>query len=119
MRDFLHTIFKSYEVSEDSFWYADAFTIWHAVYAVIIVAAIVGAAFALNRASDKTKKRVLDILPIVVIGLYIFDLFIRPISGLEIVEGNDFQQSILQKQISLCHHDFEQEYSKLLDERKR
>ena len=94
MRDFLHTIFKSYEVSEDSFWHADAFTIWHAVYAVIIVAAIVGAAFALNRASDKTKKRVLDILPIVVIGLYIFDLFIRPISGLEMVEGNDFQQSI-------------------------
>ena len=94
MRDFLHTIFKSYEVSEDSFWHADAFTLWHLIYAVIIVGAIVGAAFALNKASDKTKKRVLDILPIVVIGLYIFDLFIRPISGLEMVEGNDFQQSI-------------------------
>lgn len=90
MRNFLHTILKSYEVGEDSFWHADALTIWHAVYAVIIIVAIVGAAFALHRASDKTKKRVLDILPLVVIGLYIFDLFVRPISQFE----GDFDQNM-------------------------
>lgn len=100
MRDFLHTILKSYEVSEDSFWHADAFTIWHAVYAIIIVGAIVGGAFALNRASDKTKKLVLDILPLVVIGLYISDLFLRPISQFE---GN-FDQNMRDYIVKLPFH---------------
>ena len=94
MRDFLHIIFKSYEVSDDSFWHADAFTIWHLIYAIIIIGSIVCAAIVLSKASEKTKKRVLDILPLVVIGLYIFDLFVRPIAGLEFVDGADFQQSI-------------------------
>ena len=95
MRDFLHMIFKSYEVPADSFWHAEAFTsIWHYFYIVVIAGAIIGGAIALNRSSDKTKKRVLDILPIVVIGLYIFDLFVRPIAGLEFANDKSFQQAI-------------------------
>ena len=54
MINFLHTILKEYEVSEDSFWHADALTIWHLVYAVIIIGSIVAAAFILKNKSEKT-----------------------------------------------------------------
>lgn len=83
MINFLHTILKEYEVSEDSFWHADALTIWHLVYAVIIVGSIVAAALILKNKSEKIKKTVLDVLPLIVIGLYVSDLFLRPIAQLE------------------------------------
>ena len=70
--------------------YADAFTIYHLIYAVVIIGAIVGAAIGLHYASPKIKKRVLDILPLIVIGLYISDLFLRPIAKLD----GDFEQAI-------------------------
>lgn len=99
MINFLHKILYNYPIEElhpyhenieDCSLYANAFTIYHLIYAVLIVGAIIGAAIGLHYASDKIKKRVLDILPIVVIGLYILDLFIRPIAQLE----GDFDQSI-------------------------
>ena len=94
MIDFLHIIFKDYNVAEDSFWHADALTIWHFVYIALIAVAIIGAAIGLHFANEKTKKYVLDALPIAVIVLYIFDLFVRPIAQLEIVDGAYFMQSI-------------------------
>lgn len=91
MRDFLHTILKDYEVSKESFWHADAFTsFWHYFYFGLIAVCIIVSAIILNKQSDKVKKKVLDILPFIVIGLYISDLFLRPIAQLE----GDFQQSI-------------------------
>lgn len=90
MRDFLHTILYDYSVTEDSFFYGKPFNHWHFIYVLLIAGCVVGAAFLLKNKSESTKKRVLNILSLVVLGLYIFDLFVRPIAQLE----GDFDQSI-------------------------
>ena len=74
----------------DSFWHAGPFTLWHFIYIILFATPIILAAIFLRKKSDETKKKVLDILSLVVLGLYIFDLFARPISKLE----GDFSQSI-------------------------
>lgn len=90
MINFLHTILKDYEVSDDSFWHAGAFTIWHFIYVGIIFGILAGAIVLLSFAKEKNKKITLDVLAILVLCIYVFDLFVRPIAQ---VEG-DFEQSI-------------------------
>lgn len=90
MVNFLHIIFNTYDVPTDSFWHAGPFTLWHFIYVFLFAAPIVLASIFLRKRSDKTKKILLDVLSIVVFGLYVFDLFVRPISKLE----GDFAQSI-------------------------
>lgn len=90
MVNVLHAILKCYEVSEDSFWHAGPFTLWHFIYVFSFATPIILGAIFLRKKSDKTQKKVLDVLSIVVISLYIVDLFLRPISQLD----GDFTQSI-------------------------
>ena len=90
MINFLHTILKEYEVAEDSFWHAGAFTIWHFIYVFLIASAVAGAIVGLYFASKKAKKTTLDVLAILVLCIYLFDLFVRPIAQLE----GDLEQSI-------------------------
>ncbi len=90
MVNFLHTIFNTYDVPVDSFWHAGPFTLWHFIYIISFATPIILCAIFLRKKSDKTKKTVLDVLSIVVFSLYVFDLFVRPISKLE----GDFAQSI-------------------------
>ena len=99
MRNILAILLNNYDITKlhpyhtditECRLYADAFTIYHLIYAVVIIGSIVGAAIGLHYASDKIKKRVLDILPLIVIGLYISDLILRPIAQLE----GEFEQSI-------------------------
>ena len=90
MVNVLHAILKCYEVSEDSFWHAGPFTLWHFIYVFSFATPIILGAIFLRKKSDKTQKKVLDVLSIAVISLYIVDLFLRPISQLD----GDFAQSI-------------------------
>lgn len=55
-----------------------AFNVWHFVYLAIIIAGIVGAGFALKGRQDTTKKKVLNILSIVVLCWYITNFFLQP-----------------------------------------
>ena len=90
MVNVLHAILKCYEVGEDSFWHAGPFTLWHFIYVFSFATPIILGAIFLRKKSDKTQKKVLDVLSIVVISLYIVDLFLRPISQLD----GDFSQAI-------------------------
>ena len=90
MVNVLHAILKCYEVGEDSFWHAGPFTLWHFIYVFSFATPIILGAIFLRKKSDKAQKKVLDVLSIVVISLYIVDLFLRPISQLD----GDFAQSI-------------------------
>lgn len=56
------------------------FSGWHIGYVLLIVGLTIGAAFALNNKSEKAKTMTTNILAIAVIGLYIADFFIMPLT---------------------------------------
>ncbi len=89
MVNFLYSLLKEYEFEND-FWKTPAFGFWHIFYVVLVVGLIIGAAFVLKNKNEKTKKKVMDILPIAVLCVYIVDFFLRPIAFKE----GDFTNSI-------------------------
>ena len=74
MRDFLIKVFGTTELGIE----IGLFSIWHFLYIFLIAGAIVGAAFALRKRNDETKKKVLNIIAIVTLCLYIVDFFLQP-----------------------------------------
>lgn len=56
----------------------DAFSVWHFLYIFLIAGAITGAGFALKGKSEETKKKVLNILSVVVLCWYITNFFLQP-----------------------------------------
>ncbi len=90
MVNLLNVILKSYDVPTDSFWHAGPLTKFHFIYVISFAIPIVLGAIFLRKRSQKTQKTVLDVLAIVVLSLYVLDLFIRPISQLD----GDFAQTI-------------------------
>jgi len=56
------------------------FSIWHIMYIVLICGLTIGGVFLFRNKSDKTKNIVLSVLAYIVIGVYIADFFIMPLS---------------------------------------
>ena len=90
MRNFLHMILQDYEHTGTGFFDVGAFKFWHFFYMALIIGGIVALALIFKNKSEGAKKKLLDILPLIVIGLYISDLFLRPFIDLDGI----FDQSI-------------------------
>lgn len=93
MRKFLINILSKTEGTIST----SVFDIWHFLYLIIIVGAIIGAAFALKGRSEKTKKTTLNVIAIVTLALYIFDFFVQPF-----VSSNKFELNIDKLPFHIC-----------------
>ena len=85
MRDLF---FKLFEMSHfDTGISVTAFSVFHIVYLALIVSAVLGLYFAYRRATMEKKRRVLDLLVILLVVSYIFDFFFHEFVYAEEIDG--------------------------------
>ncbi|MCM1404719.1 MAG: YwaF family protein [Prevotella sp.] len=75
----------------------ELFSVWHIMYLVLIVGAIVGVAFFIRKKAPTTQNNVLKNLALVTLALYIADFFLQPF-----VNGDPFALNIDKLPFHIC-----------------
>lgn len=76
MRDILLKLFGTSEGSIE----ITLFSIWHILYIVLIIGLTIGGSFLIRKKSKDQQVKVLNLLAYLLIGVYIADFFIQPLS---------------------------------------
>lgn len=77
MRDFMLKLFGTSEGGVE----ITLFSIWHIIYIILILGLTIGGAYILKNKDANKKSKVLGILAYLVVGIYIADFFIQPLSS--------------------------------------